>query len=64
MSSIETLASDFPIIPHDQTGECCGCIGVVVEGNTAVLRCRDCGLTVGTLNAQILAHLVSKMAPT
>ena len=64
MSSIETLASDFLIIPHDHTGECCGCIAVVVEGNTALLRCRDCGLTVGTLNAQILADLVSKMAPT
>ena len=63
MSSIETLASDFPIIPHDHNGECRGCIVVVVEGNIAVLRCKDCGLTVGTLNAQTLVDLVAKIAP-
>jgi hypothetical protein len=55
----QSLADRFPIIPHDQSGECCGCI-VPVEANmqTIELRCNECGAVVGVLNRGVLEDLV------
>jgi hypothetical protein len=54
-----TLADQFPIIPHDQSGECCGCIIPVEEDKSTVeLRCNEYGAVVGVLNRGVLEDLI------
>jgi hypothetical protein len=55
----QTLADRFPIIPHDQSGECCGCsIPVEADNHTVELRCNECGAAVGVLDREVLEDLV------
>ena len=54
-----TLADSFLHIPHDHSGECCGCIRPVeANGCTIELRCNECGAIVGVLDRSILEDLV------
>ena len=54
-----TLGESFPHIPHDHSGECCGCIRPVeMDGRTIELRCNECGAIVGVLDRGILEDLV------
>src|SRR5215472_17659350 len=54
-----TLAETFPHIPHDHSGECCGCIRPVeTNGHTIELRCNECGAIVGVLDRGVLEDLV------
>jgi hypothetical protein len=51
--------ADFPAVPHDPTGECCGCIILHEAGEDLELVCNECGAVVGKVNAVILQDLVS-----
>src|ERR1022692_129484 len=51
--------ADFPTIPHDPTGECCGCIILRESGKDLELVCNECRAVVGKVNAVILQDLVS-----
>src|SRR5215467_14851112 len=54
-----TLGESFPHIPHDHSGECCGCIRPVeMDGRTIELRCNECGAIVGVLDRGVLEDLV------
>ena len=54
-----SLAGSFPHVPHDQSGECCGCIRPVeMDGRTIELRCNECGAIVGVLDRGVLEDLV------
>ena len=55
----QTLAHRFPLIPHDHSGECCGCIRPVeMDECTIELRCNECGAVVGVLDCSVLEDLV------
>jgi hypothetical protein len=55
--------SNFPIIPHESAGvDCSGCIDFQESGTSFVLVCNECGATVGTINARILADLMRRAA--
>jgi hypothetical protein len=54
----------FPRIPHQRAGGGIDCSGlVIVEGAEhepmAMLRCDECGATVGTINRAVLRDLVN-----
>ena len=54
-----TLADQFPLIPHDHSGECCGCVIPVDAGGGPVeLRCNECGTVVGVINRGVLEDLL------
>ena len=54
-----TLPDQFPHIPHDHSGKCCGCvIPVNAEGHCVELRCNECGTVVGIINRRVLEDLV------
>ena len=54
-----TLAERFPHIPHDHSGECCGCIRPVeMDARTIELRCNECGTIAGVVNRRVLEDLV------
>ena len=53
------LADSFPHIPHDHSGECCGCIiAVETDERTIELRCNECGTVVGVVDRRVLEDLV------
>jgi hypothetical protein len=55
----QTLADRFPHIPHDHSGECCGCIRPVeMDERTIELRCNECGAVLGVLDRGVLEDLV------
>ena len=52
--------ADFPIIPHESAGvDCCGCSILRDRGKAIDLVCNEGDAVVGTINAGILADLVS-----
>ena len=53
------LSDRFPIIPHDHSGECCGCIiPVDLDKATVELRCNECGQVAGVIDRAVLEDLV------
>jgi hypothetical protein len=56
-----TLADRFPHIPHDQSGECCGCIIPREEGATVELVCNECSTVVGVVQRDVLEDLLFLM---
>jgi hypothetical protein len=55
----QTLADRFPIIPHEHSGDCCGCvIPVELDQRTFELRCNECGHVVGVIDSGVLEDLV------
>jgi hypothetical protein len=55
-----SLADRFPIIPHESAGvDCCGSIVPAPDGERVRLKCNECGVVAGEINAGILEDLVS-----
>ena len=53
------LAGSFPHIPHDHSGECCGCIRPIeMDERTIELRCNECGAVAGVIDCGVLEGLV------
>ena len=53
-----TLVDRFPHIPHDHSGECCGCVIAREEGETIELACNECGAVVGVVQRSVLDDLL------
>lgn len=54
-----TLADQFPHIPHDHSGQCCGCvIPVHADDRTVELRCNQCGAVIGVIDRVVFEDLV------
>jgi DNA-directed RNA polymerase subunit RPC12/RpoP len=55
----------MPIVPHELVNpDCCGCIVAVPTGDQITLRCNECGVIVGTIQAAILSALLGLDAIT
>jgi len=50
-------------IPHSDFGEpeCCGCLVGVIQGETAVISCKECGAVVRTVPTTELQHTLDEM---
>lgn len=56
-------APHFPVIPHRKAGaNCNGSIVPEQDGENVTLKCNQCGVVVGTINAAILAALEQAIA--
>jgi hypothetical protein len=52
------LSDRLPPIPHNQAGECCGCIISREEGATVELVCNECSTVVGVVHRDVLEDLL------